>query len=86
MEHPQISIDEFFFGPGSAVQFSDDQVGVEVRLLLAGYGERLTDMVKQHRPIHEIRETVKRINRVLRVGVDHLLDQALEADRSKPAN
>jgi hypothetical protein len=84
MSAPQahITIEDFFLGPGSAVRFSDDQTGVEVRLLLAGYGEKLTDAVKAHRPIAEIRQIVARISSVLKAGVDHELDLAL--DSTKP--
>lgn len=50
------------------MRFSDDREGVEARMLLAGYGDRFADLVREHAPIEMLRETLARIFEVMQAA------------------
>lgn len=83
MNAAHISIDEFFFGPGSDVKFTDDQIGTEVRMLLSTYGVALSQAAKTHKPISEVRTIIRRINEIATAGINHELDLAAALEPEK---
>lgn len=65
------------FSLPTGVRFSDDQKAVEYRMLLASYGERLTDAVKSHEPLHIIRGVVARINEITTEAIAREIRKAM---------
>ena len=46
------------------VFFSDDTEGLEARMLIAGYADRLADLTREHAPIQTIRDTVGKLIKI----------------------
>ncbi|MBS0243047.1 MAG: hypothetical protein JSS20_12785 [Proteobacteria bacterium] len=67
----------FFLEHGGAAQFSDDELGRDTRIMLAGHSELLSDMVKGHAPIAQIMKQVRKINDILNDGLEHEIGKLL---------
>jgi hypothetical protein len=59
MESAAGSLSRFEFPPD--VRFADDREGVEARILIAGYADRLAYAARAHEPVQMVREIVGRI-------------------------